>query len=88
MQVFVPAVPRCASAVLGPIETRVPERLSRAGRERGSGPRQAGRRERSAIRGTIMADLAAAGPGGGCLADIAALREQPWRLTIRDFLAH
>ena len=22
------------------------------------------------------------------LADIAVLREQPWRLTIRDFLAH
>ena len=36
-----------------------------------------------------MADLAAAvGLGGDCLADIAVLREQPWRLTIRDFLAH
>jgi restriction system protein len=36
-----------------------------------------------------MADLAAAvGLGGDCLADIAVLREPPWRLTIRDFLAH
>jgi len=35
-----------------------------------------------------MADLAAAvGLGGDCLADIAVLRERPWRLTIRDFLA-
>jgi hypothetical protein len=25
---------------------------------------------------------------GDCLADIAVLREQPWRLPIRDFLAH
>jgi hypothetical protein len=34
-----------------------------------------------------MADLAAAvGLGGDCLADIAVLREQPWRLTIRDYL--
>ena len=36
-----------------------------------------------------MADLAAAvALGGDRLADIAVLREQPWRLTIRDFLAH
>jgi hypothetical protein len=35
-----------------------------------------------------MADLAAAALGGDCLADIAVLREQPWRLTIRDFPAH
>lgn len=36
-----------------------------------------------------MADLAAAvGLGGDRLADIVVLREQPWRLTIRDFLAH
>ena len=35
-----------------------------------------------------MADLAAVALGGDCLADIAVLREQPWRLTIRDFLAH
>jgi hypothetical protein len=34
-----------------------------------------------------MADLAVA-LGGDRLADIAVLREQPWRLTIRDFLAH
>ena len=35
-----------------------------------------------------MADLAAVALGGDCLADIAVLREQPWRQTIRDFLAH
>jgi len=36
-----------------------------------------------------MADLAAAvALGGDRLADIAVLREQPWRLTIRDFPAH
>jgi hypothetical protein len=36
-----------------------------------------------------MADLAAAvALGGDRLADIAVLRKQPWRLTIRDFLAH
>jgi hypothetical protein len=34
-----------------------------------------------------MADLAAAvALGGDRLADIAVLREQPWRLTIRDLL--
>jgi hypothetical protein len=39
--------------------------------------------------GKIMADLAAAvALGGDRLADTAVLREQPWRLTIRDFLAH
>jgi hypothetical protein len=88
--VFVPAaLLRCASAVLGPIETRAPERLSRAGRERGSGRRQAGRRGRSTIPGKITAAPAAAVTlGGDRLADIAVLREQPWRLTIRDFLAH
>ncbi len=31
---------------------------------------------------------AAVALGGGRPADIAVLREQPWRLTIRDFLAH
>ena len=34
-----------------------------------------------------MADLAV-GLGGDRLAGAAALRKQPWRLTIRDFLAH
>jgi hypothetical protein len=88
--VFVPpALLWSASAVLGPIETRAPERLSRAGS--GAWLRSSTSWAPQAVHdsGKIMADLAAAvALGGDRLADIAVLREQPWRLTIRDFLAH